>query len=215
MIKPRVSPRIEFFSSRGQESQRLFVQQQPFKSQRERNPINVINVERTLVKRQTLQSIKEFILERNHTNVMSVEKPLVKKHIFSFIGEYTQERNLTNITCGRCFSWKSHLTSHRTVHFVETPFKCFECEKSFTQASNLTKHQKIHKWETSSKCDICWSLTVRVQKKLYKCHEWQNFCVWKPHDQIIHRRVEHYKCSECLRVLSLNAYLMIHIGKKH
>ena len=35
--------RIEFFSSRGQESQRLFVQQQPFKSQRERNPINVIN----------------------------------------------------------------------------------------------------------------------------------------------------------------------------
>ena len=30
MVKPRLWPRIEFFSSGGQESQRLFVQQQPF-----------------------------------------------------------------------------------------------------------------------------------------------------------------------------------------
>ena len=30
LIKPHLWPRIEFFSSRGQESQRLFVQQQPF-----------------------------------------------------------------------------------------------------------------------------------------------------------------------------------------
>ena len=46
---------------------------------------------------QTLEVIRELILERNLTNVTYVTKPLVRFLALSFIRELILERNHTNI----------------------------------------------------------------------------------------------------------------------
>ena len=48
---------------------------------------------------QTLQFIREFILERSHTNAMYVTRYLVILPTLLFIGEFILERNHINMMC--------------------------------------------------------------------------------------------------------------------
>ena len=54
-------------------------------------------VARPLVKLQTWQFIREFILERSHTNAMYVTGRLVILQASVFIGDFILERNHINV----------------------------------------------------------------------------------------------------------------------
>ena len=56
-----------------------------------------MSVARSLVKKQPLHVIREFILERNPTDVMSVARSLGKRQPLCFVREIILMRNLINV----------------------------------------------------------------------------------------------------------------------
>ena len=62
---------------------------------------------------QTVQDIRESILERNLTNVMIVARSLVRKYTLDIIRKFIQESSLRNVVkCGKIFHHRSTLTQH-------------------------------------------------------------------------------------------------------
>ena len=71
--------------------------------------MNVKFVAGPLLKMQTLEVIREFILESNLTNIMCVTKPFVIFLALYSIREYMLERNHTNIVSVTELSLLIHL----------------------------------------------------------------------------------------------------------
>ena len=92
-MKPRLWPQIEFFSSAGQESQRLFLQQQPFKSKRH-----------LLLGRKVMTNLDSILKTRDIT--LPTKVSLVKAMVFP-------------VVMNGCESWTVKKAEHRRIDAFE------------------------------------------------------------------------------------------------
>lgn len=89
-------------------------------------------------------------------NVLYMERPLVRAQTEQNISEFTPKRDHRNaITVGKLKSRNLHLIEHQRVCTGEALFDCNECGKSFSRSSLLIKHHRIHTGERSCECSKC------------------------------------------------------------
>ena len=84
-------------------------------------------------KRQVLfKGIREHVLERNPMNVISVEKSLhilvISRHMKRHTGEKPNGCN----QCDKAFSLHNYLQMHKTTHSGEKPYACNQFGKAWS-----------------------------------------------------------------------------------
>lgn len=125
------------------------------KAMRERNLLNVRNVEKASELALTLLTPEGYTREK--PKCQQCDKQFrwssdLSKHLMAHQGIKPYRCSW----CGKSFSHNTNLHTHLRIHTGEKPFKCYECEEEkFIQNSHLIKHQRTHTGEQPYTCSIC------------------------------------------------------------
>ena len=118
-----------------------------------KDPMNVKNVERSLVLFHSLQDIREFTLVRNAMNMRMWKNLCLALTAQCTYSAHMGEKHYQCTEHRKAFSYLSLVIKHQRIHTGEKPYVCKECGKAFSGTTQLNEHQRIHTGEKSYKCN--------------------------------------------------------------